>query len=934
MGNQIMKDKYVLGQSIDKSIASFGQEIRLDVSLVNNPNGLNGGKISGKVIDTNGNPIENALIKIMSSDYEPLIHTLTNVSGEYSFINVEANTSYNIFAIAPGMRLKQGNHFSITNFQQLTIDFVLESDPAMAMGIIAGDLIDATSNSPINGAIITLFKNEQNSNDTLEAVIHTNQYGQFVFREIPIGNYTIKINALGYNDNDINTSIDEGGKIAAVKISLTPNENTQNGTVSGMITNANNQPVDRADVILYSIDSNNNLIPIAFTKTNVNGIYLFDNVPVGKYKVKANEIELITDNGTIWEYSPYFDSFTLSKFLTFNPMFIDITKGDLLNNASLKLDNKFVADLGGSSNGAVRTNITVEMDGIYNLAVKYLSGDKSSPVKIDVNNVVSNNVFIAEKTLDWNHLNINILNIQVMLTKGVNTIKFYNDTGENAPYISSLNVTLINPYITINSTTTSLNSGATEKIQGKFIGNIGDVNNGYMTLDVSVSTFGEYNLNLQYLSGDQNTSLKMDINGVYTGTSYSFNKTTTWNQTDASTFNITVNLMAGNNTIKFYNDINVNSPWIGNITFNPTSIISNYNATLGNLTNGATQAFNNTMISNLGGSQNGAVDLNVNVPIKGDYILGIQYLTGTLIGSPLKIDINGTLLASYMAPYTGVSSISNSKILNIKVPLNQGNNNIKFYNNTGVIAPNIGKITLKLMNSLQLSDSAINGTTSGSAALVWNNEFVGGIGGSGNGQVNINVPSTVSGEFIMTLNYLTPGATPKSLKIDINNNIASYTLPKTNYTSKQDSKMYNISVNLKNGNNIIKFYNDLGISSPDIGSFTLTRVTSFRKDSRAELAILTGSATVKNGLVAGVSSSGGDLTLVANVPESGEYDFTINYTAGDDNAKSNIDVNDVSTGEVYKFNSTDSWDISKLSSKTIKLILKKGNNTIRFYNTL
>ena len=935
MVNQIMQDKYILGQSIDQSITALGQEIRLDVALVNNPNGLNGGKVSGKVIDYNGNPIQNALVKIMSSDYDPLMHTLTDGSGQYSFINIDANTSYNIFAIAPGMMLNQGNHFSITNLQQLTINFTLENDPAMILGIIAGDLMDSASGVPINGAIVSLFQIQTDANNILEAVIYTNQYGQFVFREVPIGDYVIKINALGYNENDVNASVDNGGEIVPININLTPNQNIPNGTVSGMITNSNNQPIDRADVILYSMESNNNLTPVAFAKTNINGIYLFDNVPMGRYKVKANEIELVTNNGIMWEYSPYFDSFILSEHLSFNPMQIDLTKGSLLNNATLQVNGQFVGRLGGANNGAVQVNITVQSDGLYNLAVQYLSGDKTSPIKVDVNNVVSNNVFMAGKTVDWTIPSAQILNMPVKLIAGANTLKFYNDTGENAPYISMINLTLTDPSITINATLGTLISGATQTIQGSFVGSIGDTNGGYITLSINVSATGNYDLNIQYLSGSATTTLKIDVNGVYTGVNYSFNKTASSNQTDALMFNTTVDLIAGDNIIKLYNNINTKSPWIGNVTFNPILINVNSSATTGTLSSGAKLTWNNLMVGNLGGPTNESVNMSINIPASGNYILGIQYLTGNVSGSPLKININNNLLGLYTAPYTGTNQLSNSKILNILVSLKQGTNNFIFFNDSGILAPNIGQLSLSLISQLNLIGNAINGTMSGSASLVWNNQFVGGIGEAGNGSVDVNISSLVYSEYMLSLNYLTKGSVSKLLKVQVNSqSAASYILPETNYNYITDAQTYDLVVALNAGNNTINFYNDTGSGSADIGGFTLTRITSFMQKYEARLASLTGDAIVKNTLVTGISSSGGDLTLMVDVPQSGQYDFTMNYTAGDDNSQSNIDVNGINTGIICNFNLTGSWDISSVAPQTITLNLNKGSNTIRIYNIL
>lgn len=292
----IMQDKYILGQSQSGTVSSIGEEIRLDLKLTPNTNSLTGGNVSGTVKDSSGQPIQNALIKIMDSNYAPLMHTITDAMGNYTFTNIPSNETYNIFAIASGMTLNQGNQFTVSDYQNLTINFTLTADPAMSLGVIAGDLIDQSNNQPINGAVVSLYLLNPDNTKTLEAVTYTNQYGQYTFREVPQGTYVIEITSLGYNTTTANVTISQTGQLVPMTVSMVQNPSTSRGTVSGIITDNNNQPIDRADVILYQVNSDGSLTPLAFTKTTTSGIYLFANVGTGTYKVKANESEVITVN--------------------------------------------------------------------------------------------------------------------------------------------------------------------------------------------------------------------------------------------------------------------------------------------------------------------------------------------------------------------------------------------------------------------------------------------------------------------------------------------------------------------------------------------------------------------------------------------------------------------------------------------------------------
>ena len=287
----IQQDIYILGQSQKKSISSVGEEIRLDLSL--QPQPLNNtGTVTGTVT-YNGTPVQNALIKIMDSNYNPILHAITGTDGSYTLNNLSAGTGYNIFATAAGMQLQQGTSFNITANQVITSNFTLASSPASQLGVIAGDLFDSSTSLPINGAVVSLYLVNSDSTQVLEAITYTNQYGQFVFRELAIGNYNIVISALGYVGSSSLASITQSGQIVPALVNITQDVNASRGTVSGIITDNNNQPISAADVILYQVNTDQSLTAISFTQTNTSGVYLFINVPQGNYIVKSNQSQSV-----------------------------------------------------------------------------------------------------------------------------------------------------------------------------------------------------------------------------------------------------------------------------------------------------------------------------------------------------------------------------------------------------------------------------------------------------------------------------------------------------------------------------------------------------------------------------------------------------------------------------------------------------------------
>lgn len=74
----------------------------------------------------------------MDNGFEPLMHVTTNNIGEYVLDNIPIASLYTVFAISAGKKLKQGKQFSLSDTEKKRIDFTLEEDPAMKLGIIAG----------------------------------------------------------------------------------------------------------------------------------------------------------------------------------------------------------------------------------------------------------------------------------------------------------------------------------------------------------------------------------------------------------------------------------------------------------------------------------------------------------------------------------------------------------------------------------------------------------------------------------------------------------------------------------------------------------------------------------------------------------------------------------------------------------------------------
>lgn len=665
----IKKDKYVLGQSTSKQIATMGEEIRLDLQLQPIIPTI-GATVEGNVVDANGNPVTNALIKIMDSNFEPLLHAITDANGDYLFNNIPSSSSYTIFAIASGMKLNQGQSFSLSEGQSKTVNFSLQNDPAMQLGIIAGDLYQSGTTTPIDGAVVSLYS-VVDGIETLSAITYTNQYGQFVFREVATGSYNIKISALGYLPDSISTSVTSASQIVSLQPTLLVDPNASNGTVSGVITNNLNAPIDRADVILYRVNADSTLTPVAFTKTNTAGVYLFISVPQGTYKVKSNELEIVeVDIPPTYAAGPDVDKLTLAQAATIIPLNASAVDGVLANGAILDPRYPgFVDYLGNAEDGSSTVTISAPLSGSYALALKYLTGTSSRPLRITVNGVEAITATIPASG-DFVPANAGTYTTTLNLVAGNNTIKFHGNGTDITPLVGSFTLDMNAFAGTKAIADFTLSSGATiETYSGiNYMSFIGGTNNGYVTTTINAPLAGTYTLSISHLNNSPRT-LRVDVNNTLVG-DYSIATASS-----LTVYNITVNLQQGNNTIKLYAPTGVHAPSINKVDFLQEQYLSLTEAENATLSGSAT--VNNGFVQNIGGNGVGSISVTKTVPYTGVYDLIVSYVaSATKAGNVI---VNGTDTGVvYNFPATASMNAADVKSVTIRLSLTAGSNTIKF----------------------------------------------------------------------------------------------------------------------------------------------------------------------------------------------------------------------------------------------------------------
>ncbi|MPQ43935.1 carboxypeptidase regulatory-like domain-containing protein [Clostridium tarantellae] len=928
---QIRRDKYTLGKSETVEITNKISDIKADIKLDSNNNEVNiGSSISGTIVDTFNNPIQNAIVKLMNNRLEPLANVRTDINGKYVINIVPSSSIYTVLAIASGKILNQSPSFSLMTGESKLINFTLSNDPNALFGAISGFLTD-NNNNIISGAIISLYKITNNSSD-LSAITYSDNQGNFIFSELLPSNYKIVISTLSYHPSEEIITL-ESGKIYSTKKILLINETLSDGSISGIITDKLNIAIADADVILYKLENNNSQTPVAFTKTNSSGIYSFANVPFGSYMIKSNATQSLDLKTPI---SPMVSITSTLQLGTYN-----LSTGFLENGAMVDYSTGLVTYIGGKNNGAVVLPISVANGGLYTLAIQYICGDFNKPLKIEINDKDTGNEYLFPITPGTSINAIKTFDILVTLNSGNNIVKFYGNGIDAAPDLQSVTVILNQTQETsIFATEPSMNSNynvAMGELSGNakinevtgFITGLGGTKDGSSTVTVNEVDAGIYYLSVRYLSTANNLKLKVDVNDDKKGNVYMPPTTKSTNVSDALIFTFPVILKDNTNTIKFHGDGKSLSPDLEEFLLQIPPITSNL--ANGVLENDAKIDTKTNFVEGIGGPTDGSSTVTANLSTAGQYNLIFQYLSLTN-NTPLKVSINAINSTTiFTLPSTETMNISDAKTFTIPVTLKSGNNSIKFHGNGKSISATLGSFVLSFNTTKtstlpktptvpQDSYSLTNAGLEGPSVLDNQSGLVNWIGGKGNGICTMKVMVDTTGDYVLRINYR---GTNRPLKLEI--------------PEVKTSTIYNINgpyigtfstlIPLDKGINTLKFSGVDESYAPDLGDFTIN--LNLSSTYPLSNGLLSENAKVLPSGAIGNLGGFSDESLIISYFAMNTGSYNLILTVDGYNGRSLLlDIDGKNTGTIYNIPSSNN---KPPTTYTIPIFLDDGENSFTFH---
>jgi len=149
------------------------------------------GNVKGKVVDEEGDLIENAEVKLYDSGDNPISTEESDSSGEFTFTGVDEGTNYYLVVTKDGYKSKTKSDVDVTTGATENVgNITLETD-----GTVSGKVVDEDGN-PIKDATVKLLDAEGNVLETTT----TDSDGEYKFEDLDYGTYKLQMSAPGYGE--------------------------------------------------------------------------------------------------------------------------------------------------------------------------------------------------------------------------------------------------------------------------------------------------------------------------------------------------------------------------------------------------------------------------------------------------------------------------------------------------------------------------------------------------------------------------------------------------------------------------------------------------------------------------------------------------------------------------------------------------------------
>jgi len=275
------------------------------------------GSVSGIVLTGDREAVEGAFVTLRAEDdhggghgghggENHMLRTETDEEGRFRFNRVEAG-EYEISAMVHEVGMIE-EEISVVANEETIIELIFDGVGGDDEGIggLAG-LVFNPDEEPIGNAEVVLMLDMHGGHGDRGGqhgmfITRSNDGGGFAFDEVPIGDWVLTVGKFGFLPFESQVEINDG-EVTEVNVILeVQDENVEYGSVSGIVLDVNEEPIELAHIMLmpeaeHEDDHGHHgghngrhgwMEPlVAFTDEN--GIFGFDQVPVGDYESRATK---------------------------------------------------------------------------------------------------------------------------------------------------------------------------------------------------------------------------------------------------------------------------------------------------------------------------------------------------------------------------------------------------------------------------------------------------------------------------------------------------------------------------------------------------------------------------------------------------------------------------------------------------------------------
>ncbi|PWW08622.1 carboxypeptidase family protein [Paenibacillus cellulosilyticus] len=240
------------------------------------------GSISGSVITTSGQPVENAVLTVLLNS-TVIVKSATDVDGQFNIVGLFPDV-YIIRAEAAGFST-QSLGVLVQPLQDTVVQFKLES----LTGEVSGFVTDETGTA-LAGVSVRVFFNRLSSMSLLTQTL-TDEQGQYIVNDLQAGLFLLNVSLQGFQSTVGVIEIEPPGQ-ETLSFQLLRNP----GRIEGVVLNDLREPITDVTVAVAIINSIGLQISLIFA--DLTGRYVSGDLAPGFYAIAVSAVGFRTDQVT------------------------------------------------------------------------------------------------------------------------------------------------------------------------------------------------------------------------------------------------------------------------------------------------------------------------------------------------------------------------------------------------------------------------------------------------------------------------------------------------------------------------------------------------------------------------------------------------------------------------------------------------------------